>query len=134
MGFAIIFLLLVFGCGLMAGASGLQHRWARVAARMIGCGFLLLVLAAVALIAPYFWAVHLEEKWRVQAPATKAQLEACLSLYTVHDIPPSESLWGHWYQLGPGERMTQYELLYLAPLDVVYSSNDTIVTIFTSYE
>ncbi len=61
-------------------------------------------------------------------------MEACLSLYTAHNIRPSESLWGHEYQLGPGERMTQYRLLYVAPLDVVYTSNDIIVKIYTSYE
>ena len=33
-----------------------------------------------------------------------------------------------------GERMIQYRLLYSAPLDVVYTSNNTIVAIYTSYE
>jgi len=50
------------------------------------------------------------------------------------NIQPSNSLWGHSYDLAPGERMTQYRLLYLAPLDVVYTSNDTIAAIYTSYE
>lgn len=30
--------------------------------------------------------------------------------------------------------MTQYLLLWNAPLDVVYTSNDVIVAIYTSYE
>ena len=36
--------------------------------------------------------------------------------------------------LKPGERMIQYMILYRAPLDVVYTTNDTIVAIYTSYE
>ena len=91
-------------------------------------------LAGVAEIAPYFCALHLESKWSAAKPTTQAQLEACLSLYTQRNIQPSQSDWGHSYQLGPGERMTQYRLLYRAPLDVVYGGNDTIVVIYTSYE
>jgi hypothetical protein len=30
--------------------------------------------------------------------------------------------------------MVQYRLLYRAPLDVVYTTNDAIVAIYTSYE
>jgi hypothetical protein len=131
---AICFLFLVFGCGLWVGASGFRRASARIAARIVGSVFLLAFLAAMMLIAPYLWAVHLEAKWRPRNPSTKAQMEACLSLYTAHNIQPSESLWGHDYQLGPGERMTQYRLLYAAPLDVVYTSNDTVVRIYTSYE
>jgi len=131
---AICFLLLVLGCGLLMGASGFRHVWARIAARIIGSALLLLFLAGMAVIAPYLWATHLETKWRARHPTTKAQMEGCLSLYTAHNIQPSESLWGRTYQLGPGERMTQYRLLYIAPLDVVYRSNDTVVSIYTSYE
>src|SRR5437899_11925258 len=114
---AIAFLLLVFGCGLLVAASEFHNAWTRILARIIGSAFLLVVLAFLALIAPYFWASHLESKWTAARPTTKAQLEACLSLYTASDIQPSYSLWGHRYELGPGQRMTQYGLLYVAPLD-----------------
>ncbi|MDB6068565.1 MAG: hypothetical protein JWR26_4773 [Pedosphaera sp.] len=83
---------------------------------------------------PYWWALHLETKIAAANPTTQAQLEAFLSLYTQREIQPSQSDWGHDYQLQPGERMTQYLLLYRAPLDVVYTSSNTIVAIFRSYE
>ena len=129
---AILFLLLVFGLGLLA--MEIRRGWARVAARVTGSVFIMVFLAALAMMSPYFWALHLETKWRTAKPATKAELEACLSLYTKGDIQPSNSIWGHEYQLGDGERMTQYRLLYLAPLDVVYRSDDRIVAMYTSYE
>lgn len=37
-------------------------------------------LSGVAEIAPYFWALHLEAKWRAANPKTKAQLESFLSV------------------------------------------------------
>jgi len=129
---AILFLLLVFGLGFLL--MEIRRRWVRVAARVIGSVFVMVFLAALAMMSPYFWAMHLETKWRATKPATKAELEACLSLYTKGDIQPSNSLWGHNYQLGDGERMTQYRLLYLAPLDVVYRSDDRIVAMYPSYE
>lgn len=65
---------------------------------------------------------------------TRVQLESFLSLYSQREIQPSQSDWGRDYQLKPGERMIQYMLLYRAPLDVVYTTNDTIAAIYTSYE
>jgi hypothetical protein len=44
---AIIFLLLVFGAGLLVGASELHKAWSRVVARLVGSAFLLLVVAAI---------------------------------------------------------------------------------------
>ncbi|PYJ80667.1 MAG: hypothetical protein DME22_23715 [Verrucomicrobia bacterium] len=132
----IIVFVLPLSLGVVAflTASRFQRKWARIALRTVGSILILGFLAGVAEIAPYFWALHLESKWSAAKPTTQAQLEACLSLYTQRNIQPSQSDWGHSYQLGPGERMTQYRLLYRAPLDVVYGSNDTIVVIYTSYE
>ena len=64
-------------------------------------------VAAVAEIAPYFWALHLEAKCHPANPASKAQLEAFLSLYSQREIRTSQSMWGHDHQLQPGERMIQ---------------------------
>ena len=125
---------LSLGAALLLVAARFHRKWARLTARVIGSAFLLAFLAAVVEVTPYFWALHLESKWTAAKPTSKAQLESCLSLYTQRDIQPSESDWGRDYKLRPGERMTQYRLLHRAPLDVVYSSNDTIVAMYTSYE
>ena len=134
----MIVFVLPLACGTVAFlvASRFRGKWARIAARVVGSAFILAFLAAAAEFTPYLWACHLESKWSAANPETKAQLEACLSLYSKHEIQPSQSAWGRnlYPQLGPGERMTQYRLLYRAPLDVVYRSNDTIVVMLTSYE
>ncbi|HTJ00037.1 MAG TPA: hypothetical protein VL527_14240 [Dongiaceae bacterium] len=78
--------------------------------------------------------MHLEAKWTAAKPKTKAELEACLSLYSERQIQVAQSLWGRDYPLQPGERMVQYRLLYVEPLDVVYTRSNTIVAIYTSYE
>ena len=118
----------------LAFARLLRPRWARIVVRVLGSVLLLAFLAVVADIAPYLWALHLEAKWRAAHPKTKAQLERFLSLYSERKIQPAQSMWGHDYRLQAGETMMQYRLLYNAPLDVVYTSSNTIVAIYTSYE
>jgi len=125
---------LAFGTVLIFAAFRLHRTWARCAAGIIGLLFVLAFTAAVIWFGPYMWASHLESKWYPANPKTKMELESFLSLYSRHDIQPSQSDWGRGYQLQPGERMTQYLLLWSAPLDVVYTSNDAIVAIYTSYE
>jgi hypothetical protein len=125
---------LAFGTTLMFAAFRLRKKWARWTTGMAGGLFILTFLAAVVWFAPYMWASHLESRWHPTNPKTKTELESFLSLYSQRDIQPSESGWGSNHQLQPGERMTQYLLLWNAPLDVVYTSNDTIVAIYTSYE
>jgi hypothetical protein len=115
-------------------AGRLRRKWVRITLRIVGSTLLLAFLWSVVEIAPYLWALHLEAKWYAARPATKTQLESCLSLYTQRKIQPSQSMWGHDYQLQPGERMIQYRLLYCEPLDVVYTTNDAIVVMYTSYE
>ena len=122
------------GAALIIAGLGSRLKWARWAACITGSLFILFFLVAVIGFAPYMWASHLESKWYPAHPRTKTELEAFLSLYSQRDIQPSESDWGRNHQLQSGERMTQYLLLWNAPLDVVYTSDDTIVAIYTSYE
>lgn len=133
----IIFLFvlpLALGTASLLFASKFRRKWARIAVRIVGSALLLAFFAAVAEIAPYFWALHLEAKWSAANPTTKTQLESFLTLYSQREIRTSQSMWGHNHQLELGERMIQYRLLYRAPLDVVYTTNDSIVAIYTSYE
>jgi len=133
-------ILIVFVLPLMLGTAALllakwfRMKWARVAMRIFGSALIITFLAAVVEMGPYFWALHLESKWSPAHPTNRAQLESYLSLYSQREIATPQSLWGHNYQLQAGERMIQYRLLYRAPLDVVYTTNDTIVAIYTSYE
>jgi len=112
----------------------LRKNWIRWTTRATGLFFLCGFLAAVVSNAPYLWARHLEARWQPADPKTKVELESFLSLYSQRDIQPSESDWGSHHQLKSGERMTQYLLLWNAPLEVVYTSSNTIVEIHTSYE
>jgi hypothetical protein len=122
------------GLGLIFAAFKLRRKWVRISAAIVGTIFLVAFAFAAISFAPYVWASHLEAKWQPANPKTKAELESYLSLYTKRDIQPSQSEWGNQYQLQPGEQMTQYLLLWNAPLDVVYTSNNTVVAIYTSYE
>jgi len=116
-------------------AGQLRRKWLRIASVLSGAACVVGFLAVLGTCAPYFWALHLESKWVAAKPATRFELESLLSLYTLRDINPTQSIGaGSSYKLQPGERMTQYLILWDAPLDVVYRSNDTIVTIFCSYE
>jgi hypothetical protein len=124
------------GVGAVLVACRSHARRIRTTARIVAALLILFVLAAVAEIAPYMWALHLETRWSAVHPATRVQLESLLSFYSVREIKPFQSLWGRDYVLGPGEKMVQYRLLYSprAPLDVVYTRSDNITAIFTSYE
>jgi len=131
----VIFILpLCLGIGLIFAAFKLRHRWTRFIAGIVGSIFVVCFVAAVMIFVPYMWASHLEFKWSPAQPKTRSELEPYLSLYSQRDIQPVQSEWGGNHVLEAGERMTQYLLLWSAPLDVVYSSNDTIVAIYTSYE
>jgi len=125
---------LALGTTMLIAAFRFRKKWTRWMTGITGALFMLFFLAAVIWFAPYVWASHLESKWHPANPKTKAELESFLSLYSQRDIQTSQSDWGRDHQLQPGERMTQYLLLWNAPLDVVYTSNDTIVAIYTSYE
>ena len=125
---------LLLGGALVFAAFRLRRKWARVTSGAFGALFLIAFVFAMIAFAPYMWASHLESRWHPANPKTKVELESYLSLYSQHDILPSQSDWGRSHELHPGERMTQYLLLWTAPLDVVYSSNDMVLAIYTSYE
>jgi len=122
------------GVGLIFAAFKVRRKWVRIGAGVAGTISIAAFIAALVAFVPYAWACSLERRWRPANPKTKAELESYLSLYTQKDIQPAQSEWGNQYQLQPGERMTRYLLLGNAPLDVVYSSSNTIAAIFTSYE
>jgi hypothetical protein len=82
----------------------------------------------------YMYALQLETEWHRAQPRTKSELEQHLRLYATKPIVPAESCWGRWHALRPGDSMLQYQILWHAPLDVVYDSTGRIVVIFTSYE
>lgn len=125
---------LALGVLFMFAAFRLRRTWARYSAGVIGLMCVLAFAASVIAFGPYMWASYLESRWRPVNPKSRAELESFLSLYSRRDIQPSQSDWGRGHQLEPGERMTQYLLLWNAPMEVVYSSNDGIVAIYTSYE
>jgi hypothetical protein len=85
-------------------------------------------------ILAYLHAGRLESRWHAASPQTRAELERHLSLYSTRTITPAESCWGKHRALAHGETMIQYELLWHAPLDVVYDASGGIQAIFTSYE
>ena len=134
---ALLFLLaspLLFTIGIVTffAMRKLQRQWMRAVAGVTSMVFFLMAAYSL-LFLPYGWALHLESKWRPANPKSRTELESHLSLYTKRDISPETSAWGRDHKLRPGERMTRYSLLG-APLDVVYTSDDVIVTIYTTYE
>ncbi|MEK7949245.1 hypothetical protein [Luteolibacter soli] len=130
---AVVLAPLVIGIALLLTARRLKKYWAKILTGLAGSASLMAAAFYLFGMGPYVWALHLESKWRPANPQTKSDLEAKLSGYSTRDIPPAQSEWGHNHKLEPGERMTRYSLLG-APLDVVFTPDDRIVTIYTSYE
>jgi len=129
-----VLLPLVVGVVLLVAAFRSQRIWVKVVSLLSGIVFLATFAVVGIAIGSYLWALHLESRWYPANPKTQTELESYLSLYSVHDIQPAESEWGLDHKLQPGERMTRYLLLWAAPLDVVYTTNNAVVTIYTSYE
>jgi len=132
--------ILMFVLPLLLGVGGLvlarrfRPLWARILSRVFGAGLLAIFLFVLSVMTPYWWALHLESKWVPAHPKTRAELESHLSLYSQHEIPAAKSPWGKNRPIESGERIVEYDLLYLAPLDVIYTTNDTIAQIYTAYE
>ena len=82
----------------------------------------------------YAFCLMNEARW--MKAHTQSDLEAMLWNYNSQTISPTQSAWGHFYQLNNGETMVQYLILKdpTCPLDVVYSSDGKIQALFTSYE
>lgn len=85
-------------------------------------------------IVAYLYAGSLENGWYEAHPKTRAELEKFLHLYSTRTITPAQSCWGRHRPLASGETMIQYQILWHAPLDVVYDASGRITAIFTSYE
>ena len=115
-------------------SARVRRPWLRRSLRIAASVVFVAFAGFLYLGASYGWALHLESKWRSAETKTRADLEACLSLYSHHEIEPSESGWGSTHELKNGEKMVQYLLLWSAPLDVVYDADDRVVAIYTSYE
>ena len=129
-----MFLLLVIAPTIVGIAMILVTRrtsktWAKITAGSFGVISFLVCAFYLVVAGPYMWALHLESKWRPANPQTMSDLESKLSGYTKTDIQPTQQ--GH--KLGEGDRMTRYSLMG-APLDVVYTPDDRIVAIYTTYE
>jgi hypothetical protein len=133
-----MFLLLVLapfvvGIAMLLVTRRLKGDWARMVVGLVGTGSLLVGAFYLVATGPYMWTLHLESKWRPANPQTLLELESMLSGYTKKDILPAQSGWRRDHRLEPGERMIRYSLLG-APLDVVFTREDRIAAIYTSYE
>ena len=133
-----MFLLLVIaptivGIAMILLARRASKTWAKNTAGSLGVISFLVCAFYLVVTGPYMWALHLESKWRPANPQTMSDLESNLSGYTKTDIQPTQSAWGQGHKLGEGDRMTRYSLMG-APLDVVYSAEDRILAIYTTYE
>lgn len=82
----------------------------------------------------YLYALKLETAWHRARPRTRAELERHLHWYSTRTILPAQSCWGRYHTFKPGETLLQYEILWHAPLDVLYDQSGRVVLIFTSYE
>lgn len=83
--------------------------------------------------APYFYCLARESSWL--AAKDENDLDRRMgAFFTKHVISPSESSWGRWHDLPPGERMVRYLVLGVEPLDVVFDIDAQVVSIYTSYE
>ena len=107
--------------------------------RTVGFGCLTLIAVAILFafatgMVPYFYACSLEN--RTLSAKTREEMEKIVSLSSIHEIQPKDSMWGSQYKLKPGERMIQYRILWdeNCPLDVVYDAADRVQVVFTSYE
>lgn len=85
-------------------------------------------------VVAYLYATRLEGQWVQAKVGSRSELEQHLWLYSTREISVRESCWGSSRQLAANERMVQYLILWHAPLDVVYDSDDRIQAIYTSYE
>lgn len=133
-----MFLLLViaptiFGIAMILVTRRTSNMWATFTAGSLGVVSFFVCLFYLVVTGPYMWALHLESEWRPANPQTMSDLESKPSGYTKADIQPTQSSWGQGHKLGEGDRMTRYSLMG-APLDVVYSPDDRIEAIYTTYE
>jgi membrane protein YdbS with pleckstrin-like domain len=111
-----------------------QH--AKLPISVIASGaFVALLAVAVLYFTPftYLYCLAAQDSWL--AAKTERELDGRIGVFhTKHTITPTQSMWGHTYSLGPGERMVQYLIFGKEPLDVVFDTESRVVVAFTSYE
>lgn len=98
--------------------------------RVAGLGCLVLLAVPGALFfaggwGAYLFACSLED--RTLSAGTRGEMEQIVRLSSSHAIQPKDSAWGNRYELGPGETMVQYRILWHedCPLDVVVLTEGT---------
>ena len=124
----------VLGVSLLLGRMMLRGPKLRLVALWVGICFLAVGMFFYGAIGPYLWALHLETKWMEAEPKTKSEMESYLSLYSEKEISFDTPGWGMDHPIKPGERMVRYSILLGAPLDVVYTDDDNLVAVYTTYE
>ena len=135
----IMFALLIvvpFVTGIIAILGRLAIRGPRIRLAALWVGICCLTGSVFFYVSggPYLWALHLEDKWREAEPKTKLEMESYLSFYSQREIGFDTSGWGSTHPVKSGERMVRYSILYAASLDVVYTDEDRLVAIYTTYE
>ena len=102
---------------------------------------IILVVAAVLIgtcvlfpFASYRLADYEYEKLVQAKPATKAEVERILFLYSARQIDIKESMWGKTYQLKAGEACFQYLILRKEPIDIVFDQGNRVKAVFSSFE
>lgn len=102
----------------------------------------LILVAAVALVGlcllfpfvSYRLADHEYEKLVQAKPATKAEVERILFLYSAKQIDIKKSSWGKTYQLESGDVCFQYLILGREPIDIVFNQENHVKAVFSSFE
>ena len=102
---------------------------------------LILVAAAILVgacvlfpFASYKLADYEYEKLVQAKPATKAEGERILFLYSAKQIDIKRSSWGKTYQLESGDVCFQYLILGRDPIDIVFNQENHVKAVFSSFE
>lgn len=125
---------LALGVGSLCVMPRIRNVWVQIPAFFLGVCSLLFFATQLITAGPYVWAVNLEEKWTEAKPKSREELESHLSLYTETVSESGFPGWGMNHEYEPGDYMVRYNILWNAPLDVVYTSDDLLVATYTTYE
>lgn len=96
---------------------------------VVALGILMLYVSPLS----YLYCVSRESSW-LKATNEKDMESRLGAFYTKRAISPGVSSWGRDHVMKNGQRMTQYLIFNKEPLDVVYNADDTVDTVYTSYE
>jgi hypothetical protein len=81
----------------------------------------------------YLYCLSRAESW-MKSKNEKELEEKLVVFYTKQSITPAQSSWGNKHILTPGQRTERYMIFGKEPLDVVFSADGSIASIYTSYE